>query len=88
MLYAIPMHRRLRLPKEKYDVPVAVADYRELVSSNDVDSVIIVTPDQLHLEMTAAFLRAGKHVLCEKPMALNVRECEEMMRIQRETGKS
>ena len=77
----------LAAAKEKYDVPVAVADYRELVSSNDVDAVIIVTPDQLHLEMTAAFLRAGKHVLCEKPMALNVRECEEMMRIQRETGK-
>lgn len=72
--------------KEKYDIPVAVTDYRRLVNLKDIDAVIIVTPDQLHLEMTAAFLRAGKHVLCEKPMALNTQECEEMMRIQQETG--
>ena len=72
--------------KEKYDIPVAVTDYRQLVNLKDVDAVIIVTPDQLHLEMTAAFLRAGKHVLCEKPMALNTQECEEMMRVQQETG--
>lgn len=72
--------------KEKYDIPVAVTDYRQLVNSNDIDAVIIVTPDQLHLEMTAAFLRTGKHVLCEKPMALNTQECEEMMRVQQETG--
>ena len=45
-------------------------DYRELVNDPKVDVAIIVTPDYYHLEMTEAFLRAGKHVLCEKPMAL------------------
>lgn len=72
--------------KTKYNVEIAVKDYKELVDDKNVDAVIIVTPDQLHLEMTKAFLEAGKHVLCEKPMALNMEECEEMMRIQRKTG--
>ncbi len=72
--------------KTKYNVDIAVQDYKELVNDKNVDAVIIVTPDQLHLEMTKAFLEAGKHVLCEKPMALNMMECEEMMRIQHQTG--
>lgn len=63
-----------------------VTDYRELVCDPEVDAVVIVTPDQVHLEQTAAFLRAGKAVLCEKPMALNMEECREMIRIERETG--
>lgn len=61
-------------------------DYRELVEDEAVDAVVIVTPDKLHLEMTCAFLEAGKAVLCEKPMALTLEECEEMMRVERATG--
>ena len=78
---------RLALRKEKFNLDIAVSDYMELVNDPNVDAAVIVTPDQLHLEMTVAFLRAGKHVLCEKPMALSVSECEEMMRVERETGK-
>ncbi|MBR3680928.1 MAG: Gfo/Idh/MocA family oxidoreductase [Clostridia bacterium] len=63
-----------------------VTDYREFVNDPEVDAVVIVTPDQVHLEQTAAFLRAGKAVLCEKPMALNMEECQEMMRIEKETN--
>ena len=64
-----------------------VSDYRELVNDPEIDAVVIVTPDQVHLEMTVAFLRAGKDVLCEKPMALTLAECEEMMRVEKETGR-
>lgn len=63
-----------------------VSDWRELVSDPTLDAVVIVTPDKLHLEMTEAFLRAGKDVLCEKPMALTVAECEKMMLAERESG--
>ena len=78
---------RLALRKEKFNLDIAVSDYRELVNDPNVDAAVIVTPDQLHLEMTVAFLKAGKDVLCEKPMALSVAECEEMMRAEKETGR-
>ncbi len=64
----------------------AVLDYKELVNDPKLDAVIIVTPDQTHLEITEAFLRAGKAVLCEKPMALTAEECIRMMEIEKETN--
>ena len=45
----------------------------------DLDLVSVTTPTYEHYPMTMAALAAGKHVLCEKPMALNVRECREML---------
>lgn len=62
-------------------------DWRTLVDDPAVDAVIIVTPDGFHREMTEAFLRAGKDVLCEKPMALTLEECEAMMRAEKESGR-
>jgi predicted dehydrogenase len=53
-------------------------DYRTLVDSDDLDAVIVATPDDCHYEMTMYALRAGKHILCEKPMASTVAEAEEM----------
>lgn len=53
-------------------------DWRELIARDDVDLVSIVTPPATHLEMTLAALDAGKDVLCEKPMAMNAREADEM----------
>ena len=78
---------RLEACKEKYHVEIAVTDYRELVNDPNVDAAVIVTPDQYHLEMSAAFMKAGKDVLCEKPMALTMEECREMMRVEKETGR-
>lgn len=54
------------------------SDWRETVARDDVDLVLITTPPNLHCEMTRASLAAGKHVLCEKPMAMNVAEAAEM----------
>ena len=78
---------RLEIRKEKFNPPVVTSNYLDLVNDPNVDAAVIVTPDQLHLEMTVAFLRAGKDVLCEKPMALSVEECEEMMRVEKEAGR-
>ncbi|MBQ1217768.1 MAG: Gfo/Idh/MocA family oxidoreductase [Clostridia bacterium] len=88
-LYAVcdTAPERLEECSAKYKPERAVADYRELVADPKVDAVILVTPDQVHLEMAEAFLRAGKDVLCEKPMALTVEECEKMMQAERESGK-
>ena len=55
------------------------ADWREMIADKEIDAVYLATPVYLHREQTIAAAEAGKHVLCEKPMALNVKECDEMI---------
>ncbi len=56
----------------------AATDWREVVTRDDVDIVDIVTPGHTHAEIAVAALEAGKHVLCEKPLANSVDEAEAM----------
>jgi predicted dehydrogenase len=57
----------------------AETDWRALVARGDLDAVIVSTPPNLHAEMAGAALDAGKHVLCEKPLARNPDECDAMV---------
>lgn len=54
-------------------------DWKKLLHDAEIDAVYIATPVHLHAEQTIAAAEAGKHVLCEKPMAMNVRECDQMI---------
>ncbi len=72
---------------EEFKPEKAAEDWHEFINDPAIDAVIVATPDQLHLEMTSAFLKAGKHVLCEKPMALTMEECEAMMQAEKDSGK-
>jgi predicted dehydrogenase len=56
----------------------ATTDWREIVESPLIDIVDIVTPTNSHAEMAIAAVKNGKHVLCEKPLGLNLKECEQM----------
>jgi predicted dehydrogenase len=57
-----------------------------MIEDQEIDAVSICTPNHLHAELTIKALRAGKHVLCEKPMALSIVESSEMIRAAEETG--
>ena len=87
-LYALcdPVEDILKARMEEFNVSYGVADYRELVNDPKVDCALVLCSDEAHAEITCAFLRAGKPVLLEKPMALTNEECEDMLRAQKETG--
>jgi predicted dehydrogenase len=57
------------------------------VTRQDVDAVIVCTPPHVHAEISMAAMRAGKHVLCEKPMTRTVAEAEDSVRVSKETGR-
>jgi predicted dehydrogenase len=63
---------------KKYDIPQVFTDYRTLLEQDNLDAVVVATPDDLHFPMTMDALDAGLHVLCEKPMALNAQHAREM----------
>ena len=56
----------------------ATTDWREIVESPLIDIVDIVTPTNSHAEMAIAAVKNGKHVLCEKPLGMNLKQCEQM----------
>lgn len=62
----------------EFGIEHACQDYRELVALDDVSLVIVAAPPNLHHPVTLAALESGKHVMCEKPMAMNAPEAREM----------
>jgi predicted dehydrogenase len=70
-----------------YAVP-AWTDLDQALEDSGADAVYVATPVSLHAPQTIASLRAGKHVLCEKPMALNYEEACSMQRVAEETGRT
>jgi len=62
-------------------------NFDSIAGNTDIDIVYVVLPVFLHKEFTIRAARAGKHVICEKPMALSVRECEEMIAACRQAGR-
>lgn len=67
----------------RFGIPRAFGDYRELLRSPEVDVVHICSPNRFHAEMALAALSAGKHVVCEKPLALNTRQTAAIVRAAR-----
>jgi len=72
--------------REFPDVEV-FSDYKDLLSEKDLDVIDIVVPTHLHEEIAVASLSAGKHVLLEKPMALDGQGCDRILAAARESGK-
>ena len=72
---------KLKVLKRKYDVPLTYSyeEYDSCLKSGEVDAVYIALPNNLHKAYTLAALKNQIHVLCEKPMAMNPEDCEEML---------
>lgn len=69
------------------DPPAAYEDYRELLKRDDLDVILVATPNYLHKEMVVAALDSGRHVLSEKPMGITVAECNEMIEAAARSGR-
>jgi predicted dehydrogenase len=65
----------------------AFTDYKKMLSQSEIDIVSVCTPNSLHHIQSVDALLAGKHVICEKPMALNINDCNEMIQASDKTGK-
>jgi len=70
----------------EFSIPHYCTNEEELLARDDIDAVYIATPQNLHCRQTVAAARAGKHVLCEKPMAVSLAECREMQAACAEAG--
>jgi predicted dehydrogenase len=71
---------RVEAAAAKHGIPLAFRDYREMLRSPDIDVVHITVPNRFHCEMALAALEAGKHCICEKPLAMNSDETAKIVR--------
>jgi predicted dehydrogenase len=71
----LPQAKSSRLPAET----TWYSDWRELLQDPDVDAIDVCLPTHLHKEVVISALERGKHVLCEKPMALTASDCDEIL---------
>jgi predicted dehydrogenase len=72
---------------EEFHIPQVFTDYRDLLALGTLDAVSVCTPNFMHKEPTVAALRAGKHVLCEKPIARTAAEGRAMVAAARKSGR-
>ena len=66
---------------ERYDIELSMVDYYSLINSHEVDVIYVAVPHSLHFELTKACIKAGKHVLCEKPFTLNETQAQELFEL-------
>ncbi len=71
---------------KKHDIPQVFSDYRTMIEKGNLDAVLIITPDNMHYEMTMYALEFKLHVLCEKPLASNAIQAKEMYEKAERTG--
>jgi predicted dehydrogenase len=77
---------RARAFADRNGIERATGDWRELLADESIEAVHILTPNELHFPMAKVALEAGKHVVCEKPLATSVAEGEELVALAKRTG--
>jgi len=81
-----PVEDALQKACHELQITRGCSDYRAVLSDQTVDAVVVATPSAYHCEIVVAAAQAGKHILCEKPMAMNAAECDAMLAAVEKTG--
>lgn len=83
-----PNESALRIAAERFKIPKKYTHYASLGDDPDLDAVLVAVPNNLHAEVAVRVLTAGKHVLCEKPMARTVAEAQTMLDAANQSRKA
>jgi len=83
---ASPTEKHVRAFANKYSIPIWFTDYKEMLSLKELDVVVLGLPNYLHAEAAMAAAKAGKHVICEKPLSMNLAEADLMIQTCEEEG--
>ena len=83
---ADPNHALARDAAHRFEIPTSTGDHREVIDRDDIDVIDVCTPSQTHFELAWAALEAGKHVLCEKPVAYDFRDTRRAAALARSKG--
>ena len=75
-----PVAEAREAAKKSLEIDKAYSDYKEALADDEIDAVVVVVPTALHKEIVISAAAAGKHILCEKPMAMTEPECEDMIK--------
>src|SRR5260370_8598987 len=70
----------------RFGIPRVFTDYRDMLKEGDIEMVTIAAPNYLHAQMTKDCAAAGKHIVCEKPVAMTIAEAEEMIAAAKRHG--
>lgn len=76
---AEPVEAARRTASHELSLEHVFADYGQALAAPGVDAVVVATPSDLHRDVVIAAAKAGKHILCEKPLGMNALECDEMI---------
>src|SRR6201998_4893843 len=71
---------------KRFGIPRVFTDYREMLKERDIEMVILCAPNSLHAQMTKDIAASGKHIVCEKPLAMTIAEGEEMIAAAKKHG--
>lgn len=83
---ADPFEQACKAACEELQIDRYYLDYKEALKEQDIDAVIVVSPTKYHRDIVVDATNAKKHILCEKPMAMNERECDDMIEAAERNG--
>ena len=83
---ASPTEEHVRAFAQQHNIPNYFTDYKKMLEMDEIDMVVLGLPNNLHAQAAVDTARAGKHVLCEKPLCMNLKEADLMIETCRKAG--